>query len=439
MALSDIVSISISTTSTTPSLPGFGIPLIAAYHTVGSAAVQTFSSAAAMVTAGFSTTHPAYLAAVAMFSQNPTIPTVKIGKRTGTWTHTTKLTCQSHVSGTIFTVSINGVAYSYTVVGGDTTTTLVATHFAATMSGDSNATVTSSGADVIITAQSANVFLNISGFNSALTWFTDTTTDSNLTTDLGTMYTYDNTWYGLILADGMSKTQITDAAAWAETNTRLFAARSMDTNITDSGTSTDVASSLKNSAYKRTSLWYSEQGTENFLAAAIMANRFPYLPGNDTWAFKTLAGVTVDTVANIPTGKEAQLIAKNANYYLLLAGVNTTFWGKESSGDYIDVTRFVDWLQSEMQLEILTLLLNNAKVPFTDLGVDAVTSVINSVLQLGIVRGGLAASPAPVITAPKVANISSTDKNNRNLPNVTFTAQLAGAIHKVTIVGTLNV
>jgi len=43
-----------------------------------------------------------------------------------------------------------------------------------------------------------------------------------------------------------------------------------------------------------------------------------------------------------------------------------------------------------------------------------------------------------VVTVPKVANISSTDKANRNFPNVSFLARVQGAVNTVVINGTVS-
>ena len=64
---------------------------------------------------------------------------------------------------------------------------------------------------------------------------------------------------------------------------------------------------------------------------------------------------------------------------------------------------------------------------------------VREILDLGITQGILAADPAPTITVLKVADVSQADKANRNLPDITFNATLAGAIHKVTVRGTVSV
>ena len=53
--------------------------------------------------------------------------------------------------------------------------------------------------------------------------------------------------------------------------------------------------------------------------------------------------------------------------------------------------------------------------------------------------GVLAADPVPIVQAPLVADIDPADKAARILPDITFQATLAGAIHKLVITGVLSV
>ena len=64
---------------------------------------------------------------------------------------------------------------------------------------------------------------------------------------------------------------------------------------------------------------------------------------------------------------------------------------------------------------------------------------MRAVLDLGIANGGFAADPAPTVDAPLASAVSANDKAQRLLPDVTFTAVLAGAIHEVQVRGTVTV
>ncbi len=68
-----------------------------------------------------------------------------------------------------------------------------------------------------------------------------------------------------------------------------------------------------------------------------------------------------------------------------------------------------------------------------------VKSVLNGALKDGVRAGGLAADPAPEVTAPAVADVDAVTKGDRILPDVKFSGTLAGAIHNLVIDGTLSV
>lgn len=104
----------------------------------------------------------------------------------------------------------------------------------------------------------------------------------------------------------------------------------------------------------------------------------------------------------------------------------------------MDVMRGTDWLAARIQERVYALLIQNDKVPFTDAGIQAVKGEILAQLQAGVARDFLASDPEPTCTVPRAADVSAADKGNRQLNNVKFRATLAGALHKVTIEGELN-
>ena len=59
-------------------------------------------------------------------------------------------------------------------------------------------------------------------------------------------------------------------------------------------------------------------------------------------------------------------------------------------------------------------------------------------LQAGVGVGGLSATPAPFVSVPLVASLSVATVSTRNLPKVSFSATLAGAINSVTITGVVQ-
>jgi hypothetical protein len=100
---------------------------------------------------------------------------------------------------------------------------------------------------------------------------------------------------------------------------------------------------------------------------------------------------------------------------------------------------FCFWLKARIQEGIWFQQINSKKIGYTSKGAAVIEGEIRRVLAEGIQVGGLADSPAPVVSVPNVLNISPAVRATRVLPDVTFTARLAGAIMYVDgITGTVT-
>jgi hypothetical protein len=113
--------------------------------------------------------------------------------------------------------------------------------------------------------------------------------------------------------------------------------------------------------------------------------------------------------------------------------------GTVGSGEYADVIMGMDWIAANIQTEVFATLANEPKIPFTNAGVDTIKAKVYAVLSSAVSRKILRPDPKPLVSAPDVADISTANRSARTLPDVTFSAQVAGAIHKVQVRGTITV
>lgn len=296
-----------------------------------------------------------------------------------------------------------------------------------------------SGTKVRCTTQTAGViihyrdWINTQGGTDTISVF-DATSDPGIATDLATILLADSDWYGLAI-DSNTKAEILAAAAWAESQKIIFACQSADSACADSASTTDVMASLKSHSYARTHCDYHPSIGENWMAAAILGNRLPRDPGSNTWAFKTLAGIEVYSLSDT---KLNAIKNKNGGVYIDIAGIDITQNGQSASGQFVDITIFVDWLHARMQERIFTIIANAEKIPFTDKSVAMFVAEILAQLQDGVTVGGLISGTISA-SGPKVADVPQADRANRHLPNLTFAGQLAGAVHSLTIQGNVFV
>jgi len=443
MPLSDIANVSISVSARGPTQQGFGEPLIAAIASWQTTLVAEYSALSDLTAAGCPVTDPVYLCAQVLLSQQPTVPFFKVGRRANKTAPVVKLTLHSTSTSDMYNFSLStpgGVLHpiAYQSTGVPTTdaasiNTLI-TAFALTGVTTTNATGTLT---MTCTAGSfVNVVFPAAGpcQLGALVTYQDTTADPGLAADLAAINLYDTNWYGLLL-DWNSPAEAALASVFAEANKKLYGSTVSDSACTDPASTTDVMYLAKTAAYTHT--YHVFSGTQNmsYSAAGLMAVNFPSNPGSENWAFKTIASVPAD---NLNTNAIHAVEAKNGNVYTPVAGLNLTQFGMVSFGEGVDIPRLVDWLTNQIQVQLLFLLANSNKVPFTDAGIDAVRGVIGGVLQAGVLVGGLSANPAPYVSAPLAASVNAINRAARNLPNVTFSAKLAGAINSITISGVVT-
>lgn len=180
------------------------------------------------------------------------------------------------------------------------------------------------------------------------------------------------------------------------------------------------------------------------MAVAMATKAMCYHAGTETWALKALELVAP---AQLGTAFVEKLAKANITYVMNVASKNVTMGGKTNGGEWIDVIRFRDWLQNDMQVRVVNLLVANPKIPYTDSGIGLVENQMLASLKDGQAYGGVApteydASGAAiqgyVTSVPLAADLTNVQKSSRVLEGCKFSARLAGAIHLVEITGSLH-
>jgi len=230
VSINDIISSTTTVSSASVQQEGFGTPLILAQEVPAGFTnrVREYESLAEMVSDSFPTTKSTYLAAAKLFGQTPAPSSVKIGRRALLSTKTIKLKCLSATEGDKYAITfvLAGVefAITYTVLAAATTTTVATaitslitaiTGIDATSSTDTITVVATAGAGTLFSAK------DWWDTNRQTFYLTDTTADPGIATDLAAVLLEDSDWYGLTI-DSESKAEILAAAAWAESNKKLF-------------------------------------------------------------------------------------------------------------------------------------------------------------------------------------------------------------------------
>jgi hypothetical protein len=439
MSLDDVVDLSIDINSLKVGKENFGTPLFLGYHIAWiDVLVKEYANPKEMLTDGFSASHYLYKAALAWKSQNPTGKTFKIGRRTTALTQIVHTTPTITTEGFKLTWTIAGHAGSYTIPGAATIQSIVEA-ISPTIDAYTEVTATEDNTKIVVTSATAGTPYDFSMGNG---WtVSDETADTTTDDALAAILVEDSNWYGLNVIDSFSKATGLLSAATIEAERKMNVLLGVDSAILNAGSTTDIFYVLQAANYARTVGQYARRfgGTE-WAHVALLAKSIAETPGKVSWAHKSLAGISVDTLSQ---AEQNAIHNKDGNYYITLGAQGDTFDGRTFAGEFADITHFVDFLYSSIRLRVVAMLQSGKKVPYTDSGVDTIRSGILAVLVQNVGRNGapagLAESPAPSVTAPKVADVDPADRAARFLPDVEFQAQLQGAIHTVEINGTLSV
>lgn len=266
-------------------------------------------------------------------------------------------------------------------------------------------------------------------------------------------------WYYLVFAPA-DHTDITgtmeDIADWVETKIKVCGLVTKDVNVINKSAVEDEASIayyINNKGYARTFVCYDANCDSNatspqFINAAILSVISTWTPGSYTCKFKKLAGVTP---SKLTSTQLANAEAKNVNTYVSKGDRGMFQQGTTGEGEWIDTIVFSDWIKSQIGVNVFSSLINNKKIPFDDVGLGIIESKVSAALEAGISSGGFTqlqkdedgnVTGGYVIMTPKASEISSNDKNARRISSsnpIRFIGFLSGAIHAVTIQGSITV
>lgn len=456
--ISTVVNVQISLEAAGINQAGFGIPNILTDETPksswGSELIREYADIDEVLE-DWTSSDDAYKSAARIFGQTPRVPTLKIsleGSRVAqvvTLTFSADLVASNVVSA--FTVSAGGkletvTATTFAVSNANTLGLITAKLQAlagvnATDNGAHVITITSATAGVDISVTTPTVTL---GASQATAVVATTVASSGVADSLSDISEQDDAWYGLLWTE-TNEDLVYTAAEYIQARRKIFLTVTQDADTIDANDTDDIGSTLSLATFDRTAVCYNADTSDHF-DAGWMGRLFPYDPGSETWALKTIAGITRD---DLTTSQRNAALDKNVNIYVTIAGQNKTLWGTMASGLFIDLRRGADWLWAQIEEGIYIKLADALKVPYTQRGINIIEEVVRAKLENGIRVGLLSNDPYDpdngimepyIVSFPKINEISQQNKADRILPDGKFQARFAGAIHKVSILsGTITV
>lgn len=440
------VDITLNTAGTTRE--GFGLPLFLASTDNFEERVRGYTSLTE-VAEDFGEDTAAYKAARQLWSQTPKVTQLYIGRRAMQYTISIP---DAVVERTDYSLTIavgGGVSqpYRYTAQADDTAL-IVLTQFKGQIEADPtikddvtiNVTGTGSSATMIVTKAGDNDFVKVTSTTNTVS-IAGTTADTAATA-LAAIEKYSTDWY-FIAAEDRTQQFVLAMASEIQARKKIFFTANSDVAAlqgTELASASDVPAQLAKSMYTRTVCLWHHTASYDYPEMAYVAYGAPYDAGSIAWGNAQLTGVEASLQpANkrpLTSIQKSALDVRHCNFIDLDGGVPVVRRGITSGGEWVDIIRGVDWLESDLKTSLRDLLINQkgGKITYDDTGITRIRQVIETSLQRAVNRNFLSSY---TVNVPKASQVALADKKARILKDVTFAGILAGAILDVDLKGTV--
>lgn len=440
------VDITLNTAGTTRE--GFGLPLFLASTDNFEERVRGYTSLTE-VAEDFDESDAAYKAAKQLWSQTPKVTQLYIGRRSMQYTVSIPDAVAEDTEYSL-TVAVGGgisQPFQYTAKTSDTALIVlndIKTQIEAspTIKDAVSVNVTGAGdsATMIISKAGDNDFVKVT--TTAQTVSISATTADSASTALAAIEAYSTDWYFISTEDRTSQFVLAMASE-IQARKKIFFTANADVKAlqgTELASATDVPAQLAKSMYTRTVCLWHHTAEFDYPEMAYIAYGAPYDAGSIAWGNAQLTGVPASLQpANqrpLTSIQKSALDARNCNFIDLDGGVPVVRRGITSGGEWIDIVRGVDWLESDLKTSLRDLLINQkgGKITYDDTGITRIRQVIETSLQRAVNRNFLSTY---TVTVPKASQVALADKKARILKDITFHGILAGAILDVDLKGTV--
>lgn len=276
-----------------------------------------------------------------------------------------------------------------------------------------------------------------------------------LADDLDAIYDADNEWYWLSIEAALRDDAALDGLiAWTEAKPKLAMIDSNDAGHESQANTTCISARHKGTV-ERTAVFYHTDPTlypAFALAAKLGTFNFDNAGSAYTGKFKNLAGISAlnkgSAVVQAITGftpaiGQATATGHLANTHIDIGGQIFTAEGSVLKPNvFIDEIHATDWIIARTEELALATLLNNARIPFTDAGMEMLAAAPRTVMQIannaGLIANDLNPEtgeyePSVIYDIPSVFSVPEAQRKARIAPPIKVTFRYAGAVHYTTV------
>ncbi|MGZ2501741.1 DUF3383 family protein [Rhizobium leguminosarum] len=280
-------------------------------------------------------------------------------------------------------------------------------------------------------------------------------TSAELQAELNTLYDADQDWYFITVDTSLRDQAFTDGLIlWTEAKNKLAIIDS-NASATQSPSDTTSIAARNKGEFERTGIFYHTNAAmyaASALAGWMSTRNFDDANSAYTAKFKNLKGIEAVNLGSAaitaitgftPGVGQSEVAGHMANTYIDIGSRNFVVEGSTLTANvFLDEIHATDWIIARTEEEALGILLNNARIPFTDVGMQMIAGAARAVMQQAT-RAGLVAldldpttgdyAPAVEITVPSVFDVPESQRKARIAPAISVRFRYAGAIHYTTI------
>lgn len=185
--------------------------------------------------------------------------------------------------------------------------------------------------------------------------------------------------------------------------------------------------------------------------ASYTGNVAPFYPNSVTWKFKRpqdgnadiREGIKLITLPKLTEGERDRLLDNHVNFLTEEYKRQYVKEGVCLNGEFIDVVLGGDWIAKRMRDLLYDILLTNANINYDDAGFGLIATAVLQALDEAvdnniIARDAESGAGVFTVTIPKYSESTEEQRRNRRMPDITWEALLAGAIHQVKSKGALR-
>jgi len=270
------------------------------------------------------------------------------------------------------------------------------------------------------------------------------------TAELDALYAFDPDWYWMTATKDFRDTEaLDDAMAWVDGKNKLFLIDSNDAGTEDPANSTSVAARNKKIRARSGVFYHTDASLYPSAALIAFAARRDFDQVNTAYTakFKRLIGISavnkgsaaVQAVTGFVPGIGLDAAQGHmANTYVNIGGLDMVVEGQLLDGSFIDELHAADWIIARTEEEMLSVLANNPRIPYTNTGIQQLVSAVEAVCNRAFVAGLIAdfddpetgeLLPAYDIQVERVEAIPAAQRRQRIAPVIDARFRYAGAVH----------